>query len=229
MEWHTDPGKSGGEIFKDGPYLAAVWPHDFRGWFWQVNCQPAGELGRLVERGEANQLDEARQQAEDAVIRNKRPGRVSKGASTMTSTERSKVRAARMAARAIEADVLSDGLNRLHSNLMANGSFDVADELMILRRVAALKAAAEYARRNRSFFVTRIPALLDPENRRATEGRIVALADDLDKLAEAVPHGQVVYEKFEAIRKELQRSGFWIENSLVSAVARSFFASPGVA
>jgi hypothetical protein len=90
-------------------------------------------------------------------------------------------------------------------------------------RVAALKAVAEYTRRNADFFVTSIPQVLDHETRARHIQYIKASADSFDKLADAVSQGHHSYKEFEQILDDLHRcAGFWPENSLVSDVARAF-------
>jgi len=90
-------------------------------------------------------------------------------------------------------------------------------------RVAALKAVAEYTRRNADFFVASIPQALDLETRTRHIQYIKASADSFDILADAVSQGHHSYKEFEQILDDLHRyAGFWPESALVSDVARSF-------
>jgi len=91
------------------------------------------------------------------------------------------------------------------------------------RRVAALKAVAEYTRHNADFFVTSIPQILDPETRGRHIEYIKALANQFDALADALSHGRGSYQEFEQTLDDLHRNaGFWPDRSLVSAVALAF-------
>ena len=91
------------------------------------------------------------------------------------------------------------------------------------RRIAALKAVAEYTRHNADFFVTSIPQVLDPETRGRHIKYIKALASQFDDLADALSHGHGSYQEFEQTLNDLHcYAGFWPDRSLISDVLDSF-------
>jgi hypothetical protein len=140
----------------------------------------------------------------------------------MSATERSHQRGARLAAKAVAAEVMRERLATLRAELGADGLSKWADRVDVISRIAALKAVAEYVRRSSSFFVAGTPRVLDPETRSRHMQRVTALAGEIDKLADAAAGGPVTYQPFEAILRELHKSGVWPESSLVSEVARAF-------
>jgi transcriptional regulator with XRE-family HTH domain len=84
---------------------------------------------------------------------------------------------------------------------------------------AALKAVADYTRRNsRSFARGSCPVAASEAER--TRLRIEALADKLDHLAAVAERDRdgVEYEEFEAVLRELHQIGFFPDSALLSAV-----------
>lgn len=94
----------------------------------------------------------------------------------------------------------------------------------IARARAANKALidiAEYTRQHAALFVREGPST--PSTAEATRRvkTINMLADELNGLASSVLEGNALYAKFEGILDALHRLGFFPEQELVSAVARS--------
>jgi hypothetical protein len=222
MKWMPIADYPDALIATTGPYQAVVIPRDDRGWQVTVACSPAGQPQRIIRTEVCDNREAAQAAAETLLASVRRPGRLPKAEKTMTGTERSKQRAARLAAKAVGAEAMNEQLESLHGELGAAGLSEWADRVAGIGRVAALKAVAEYTRRNATFFVTGVPQVLDPEVRSRHIQHITALADKLDGLADSVTMGSVSYQQFEAILRELHKAGFWPENSLVSDVARAF-------
>ena len=224
MKWMPLAETPSTMIATAGPYQAVVFPRADRGWQWTVAYQPAGQAQQIIEQGVCDRREAAQAAAEAKLEAVRRPGRPPKTQKTMTVTERSKQRTARLAAKAVVADVMNQGLASLHGELGKAGLSEWADRVAGISRTAALKAVAEYTRRNATFFVTGVPQVLDPRMRLQRIQHITALADELDTLADAVTQEPVSYQQFETILGKLHRAGFWPENSLVSDVARAFYA-----
>ena len=222
MKWTRITDYPDALIATTGPYQAVVAPRHDRGWQMTIGCSPAGQPQRIIGTEVCDSREAAQAAAEAKLESVRKPGRLPKAEKTMTGTERSKQRAARLAAKALMAEVMNEQLESLHGELGAAGLSEWADRVAGIGRVAALKAVAEYTRRNATFFVTGVPQVLDPEIRAQHIQRITALADKVDGLADTVTAGSVSYQQFEAILRELHKAGFWPENSLVSDVARAF-------
>jgi hypothetical protein len=150
-----------------------------------------------------------------------RRGRPPIGDRSLTSTERSKRRIERLAAREISEGAMRDGLVKLHDELVAAGVPDQAHEVAHMLQATALKAVAEYTRRMSMFFVQNGPRSLNSDERSMQEQHIVSLANRIESLA-LVENSS--YPEFEDILRQLHALGFFPENSLVSDVARAFYA-----
>jgi hypothetical protein len=137
----------------------------------------------------------------------------------MTATERSKRRDARFGAATAASELLSQRLGTLHGELRAAGLPEWASKVAEISRSAALRAAAEYARRNAGFYATNGARMHTPEERAQHIQHIVALADQVDALADIA--GSLAYPQFQAILDDMHKAGFWPETSLVSEVART--------
>jgi len=93
-----------------------------------------------------------------------------------------------------------------------------------IARMTALKAVAEYTRRNAKIFVTDGPALLSPAAREERIRQISDIAARLDALGDAALTATANYGAFEGLLDQLHKAGFWPENMLVSDVAHAFIA-----
>jgi hypothetical protein len=149
-----------------------------------------------------------------------RRGRPPIGDRALTSTERSKRRIERLAAREIAEGAMRNGLEKLHGELVAAGVPDRPGELAKILQTTALKAVAEYTRGMSMFFVQRGPKLFNPEEKTNHEKLIIELADRIDSLAIA---DNASYEQFDKILRQLHTLGFFPDHLLVSDVARAFF------
>jgi hypothetical protein len=149
-----------------------------------------------------------------------RRGRPPIGDRALTSTERSKRRIERLAAREIAEGAMRNGLEKLHGELFAAGVSDRAGDLAKILQTTALKAVAGYTRGMSMFFVQSGPKSFNPEEKTNHEKRIIELADKIDSLAIA---DDASYEQFEKILRQLHTLGFFPDNSLVSDVARAFY------
>jgi hypothetical protein len=152
----------------------------------------------------------------------RRPGRPRKSQQPMSDTERSMRRMGRMAGVALAAEDTIEHLWRLHRELVSAALSRWAERIAQILKTGALKAAAEYARRNSAYFVRNGPEGLSPEETVKKREVISALAGEIDSLAQAVLDGGGDYSEFDQILDRLRASGFWIDISLVSAVARAF-------
>jgi hypothetical protein len=85
----------------------------------------------------------------------------------------------------------------------------------------ALRAVAEYTRKNSWAFAQKGPKLLDQAEKKQRERLIESLADKINELAIAALDGVATYGQFESILRELHGAGFFPELELVSKVARS--------
>ena len=219
MNWTPLAGTPTTLIASEGPYQALVWPRKDRGWQWTLAYQPAGEAQQTVGTGVTESRQAAQSEAETRLLSMRRPGRPPKLRRTMTSTDRSKRRTALLAARAIAGATMTERLASLRRELAAEGHADWAERAAKIYRVAALRALAEYTRRNATFFVTSGPQVLKPGVRARHIDHITALANQVDALADTKT---VKYVQFEAILQKLHDAGFWPEQSLVSDVANAF-------
>ncbi|MBI4182649.1 MAG: hypothetical protein HY521_01475 [Proteobacteria bacterium] len=222
MKWMSLENIPNAMIAITGPYQALVTPREDRGWQWMIARQPAGQAQQIVGQGLCDSCDAGKAAAETKIEEIRRPGRLPKAQKAMTGTERSRQRTARLRAKAVVADVMNQRLESLQGDLAAAGLSGWANRVAETRRIAALKAVAEYIRRNATFFVTTGPQMLSPEARSRQVQHITALAGKVDMLADAVVLGSVRYQQFEAILGELHEAGFYPENSLVLDVARAF-------
>jgi hypothetical protein len=149
-----------------------------------------------------------------------RRGRPPIGDRALTSTERSKRRIERLAAREIAEGAMRNGLEKLYGELFAAGVSDRAGDLAKILQATALKAVAGYTRGMSMFFVQSGLKSFNPEEKTNHEKRIIELADKIDSLAIA---DDASYEQFEKILQQLHTLGFFPDNSLVSDVARAFY------
>jgi len=85
----------------------------------------------------------------------------------------------------------------------------------------ALIEIAEYTRQHSSLFVREGPAMPSTAELTRRVEAINTLADELNGLASSALKGNAAYAKFEGILDALHRLGFFPEQRLVSAVARS--------
>jgi hypothetical protein len=131
-------------------------------------------------------------------------------------------RMGRMAGIELASEDTIERLWRLHRDLANAGLPTWAERIVQIIKIAALKAASEYARRNSAYFVRTGPEGLSPEETARKREAISRLADAIDGLAQAVLDGKSDYSAFEEILDRLRASGFWIDSTLVSAVARAF-------
>lgn len=88
----------------------------------------------------------------------------------------------------------------------------------------AIRALAQEIRGHSWAFVRHGPQMLSPSETALREQQIVALAGDIDKLAERVPQSKVTYRDVEAILSRLREVGFFADSLLVSNVARAIYA-----
>jgi hypothetical protein len=184
--------------------------------FWTVADLRTGAADAFIDSGEADTVDAAKNAAEDSSLAFlRRPGRKPLGGRPpMTSTDRNKQRMARLLAREAQADEDVRLLAELHRDLVAAGEREWAARVAAILHTGALKALAEYTRRNANRFRSQ-----DADGER----RIVALADKIDALAEMAGDKSAKYEQFEEIRQDLRKEGSYPTNDLMSAVAQGYF------
>lgn len=154
----------------------------------------------------------------------RKAGRKPIGSESMTSTERNRRRLERLAATAVATEQGANLLMSLHRDLVGAKLYDWADRIAAVCQFIALKAVAEYTRRNAKFFVRNGPSLLSPDANLQHQQHIKALAAKIDVLASETTTRDVTYDEFDAVRMDLQRAGFCPEQSLTSAVAQAFYA-----
>lgn len=224
MNWMRVPNSPDTVVAAAGPYQLLVAPRTDRGWQWTLIRQPAGQAQQIVAIEVCDSQTAAMTAAEAKLEEVRRPGRLPKAQSAMTGTLRSNQRAARQAAKAVAAEVMHKSLAVLEGDLGAAGLTDWSDRVVRIARMTALKAVAEYTRRNAKIFVTDGPALLSPQARDERIRRISDIAAGLDALGDAVLTSVVRYGEFEALLDALHKAGFWPENMLVSDVAHAFIA-----
>jgi len=143
----------------------------------------------------------------------------------MTSTDRNKQRMARLLARHVEVEVETQLLVELHRDLGAAGELYWASRVAGILRTGALKAVAEYTRRNASLFAIHGPQSPGVDEGAERERQIVALADKIDALADGVGGKSGKYGQFEEILSDLHKKGSFPTNDFVSAVAQGYFLS----
>jgi hypothetical protein len=221
MKWAALPGHTEVLVTQDGPFTASVMPKDGE-WLWTAVFEPTDQPQRLLGQDLCANRADAQVAAEVKIADFRRPGRPPKLERKMTASERSKLRVGRQAARAVAATALNKGVTSLQHDLRAAGQDEWADQVANVRRVAALRAVAEYTRQNAEFFVAPVTKILNPDERAAHVYRINMVAADLDALADAVAMTGVSYEDFEFILQQLRNAGFWPDNNLVSDVAQAF-------
>jgi hypothetical protein len=90
--------------------------------------------------------------------------------------------------------------------------------------VSALKKLAEEVKSHSWAFVRHGPQMLLPPETAAREDQIVGLADEIEKLADRVPQGNVAYPNVEAILSRLHKLGLFPDGLIVSNVARAIHA-----
>lgn len=191
---------------------------------WHLTDLRPGGLGEMVATGDTETVETAMRAAEEAArtYLSKR-GRKPLNGGPMTSTDRNKHRVARLLAREVEAEEATRLLVELHRDLAAAGRPEWARRVAGILRITALKAAAEYTRRNASFFVSKGPRLPSTEERAEREKQIVELAKKLDAVAEGAGDKSAGYGQFEEILGGLHKAGFFPDTALVSAVAQGYF------
>lgn len=140
----------------------------------------------------------------------------------MTGSERSMRRMGRMAGIELASEDVVERLWSLHRELRNAGLPEWAEKIAQVLKIRALTAAAEYTRRNSAYFVRSGSGVLTPEETTQRREAIGRLADAIDDLVQTVMDGQDDYLAFEGILSQLRGLGFWIDNALVSAVARAF-------
>lgn len=84
----------------------------------------------------------------------------------------------------------------------------------------ALKAVAEYVRRNAHIMSTSGPSLRSPSEALDTQQRVQARVVELEQLAERARTGTVTLAEFELIREQLRKDGCTWPQELTSNVAR---------
>lgn len=94
-----------------------------------------------------------------------------------------------------------------------------------LRELAeAIRVLAEEIREHSWAFVRFGPRMLSRPETATREREIIALAGEVDKLAEKVPRADVTYADVEAILSRLRVAGFFPNSLLVNNVARAIYA-----
>jgi hypothetical protein len=209
-----------------GVIVAASPPETEMG--WQVVLAHAGQMGEPVAAGTAPDVDAAKQEVERAAERYRQQRRLSRGrkpihAAAMSSTDRNRTRMARLSAREVEAETQARLLARLHARLVASNEVAFARSVAEILRCAALKAAAEYTRRNGWAFSINGPDSLTEEARALRERSIGGAAEKLETLSDSNAGGMATYSEFESIMLELRRLGFFIDTSIVSGIAQACF------
>ncbi len=187
---------------------------------WHLDA-PRPDRGLVrVDSGAAGSIEEAEELAEEAHHNDvHKLGRRPSGEAALSSTERNRLRMARLLATArAEAD-RTRKLAELHRDLVMGGQVEAAARLGEVVRSTAMSAVASYTRRNKSFFATNGRALLHPPERAERERHIEALADRLDALAADAAAG---VGQFESVLQDLHKVGFYPDGELVSAVAQGF-------
>jgi len=127
-----------------------------------------------------------------------------------------------MAGIELAAEDTIERLWKLHREFVGTGLSEWAGRIARILKINALKAAAEYVRRNSAYFVQNGPTVMSPEEIRQRRGEISKIGNKIDTLAQNVTAGGVDYSEFEQILDDLRALGFWIDGALVSAVARAF-------
>jgi hypothetical protein len=187
---------------------------------WHLHAPRPGRGLVRVGGGEAGGIDEAKGLAEEAYHDDvHKLGRRPSGEAALSSTDRNRLRMARLleTARA-EAD-RTRKLAELHRDLVMGGQVEAAARLGQVVRSTAMRAVASYTRRNKSFFATNGRPLLSPPERAERERYIEALADRFDALAADAAAG---VGHFESVLQDLHKVGFYPDGELVSAVAQGF-------
>jgi hypothetical protein len=131
-------------------------------------------------------------------------------------------RMGRMAGIELAAGDTVERLWRLHRELVNTGQAEWAAQIARILKINALKTAAEYVRRNSAYFVQNGPTSLDAKAVQERRAAISDVADNIDALAQSVTEGEGDYSEFDEILDDLRALGFWIDGTLVSAVARAF-------
>ena len=88
----------------------------------------------------------------------------------------------------------------------------------------AIRALAQEIRSHSWAFVRYGPRMLPRSETAAREQQIVALAGEIDKLAERLPQSNVTYADVEAILSRLREMGSFPDSLLVNNVARAIYA-----
>ena len=140
----------------------------------------------------------------------------------MSASERSMRRMGRLTAIESAAEDMTERLWWLYRDLSAEGLGTWAANVGQIIKINALRASAEYARRNSAYFVRSGPQTLDKVEVDRRRREICAAADQIDILAAVVSSGGGDYFQFEKILERLRQFGFWIDTELVSSVARAF-------
>jgi len=122
------------------------------------------------------------------------------------------------------AEETTERLFWLHRELSDAALANWAKKVASIIKINALRAAAEYTRRNSAYFV-RGPEILSTVEVERRRGAISDVAAQIDNLAHEVVQGAGNYRQFEQHLERLRSFGFWIDGALVSAVARAFTLS----
>jgi hypothetical protein len=117
MKWMPVPEYPDALIATTGPYQAMVAPRADRGWQLTVACQPAGQAQKIIGQEVCDTREAAQAAAETKLEAVRRPGRLPKAQKAMTDTERSKQRTARLAAKAVGAEIMNRQLRRYTGSL----------------------------------------------------------------------------------------------------------------
>lgn len=191
---------------------------------WHLDAPRQGRGLVRVASGTAHSVEDAKALAEQAHSADvHRPGRRPLGAAALSSTERNKLRIARLQASERAEANRARFFVELHRELVATGQVGIALRIARILQSTAIGAVADYTRRNAGFFVTAGPHMPTVEEKAERKGRIIALADTLDELANEVVGRTVEYGRFEAILRDLHKEGFFPNDESVSAVAQGFF------
>ena len=105
---------------------------------------------------------------------------------------------------------------------VAKGAWTFRVESPIEQSVSALLQLADYVEATSDFSVTDGPRMLNQTEKAEQKQQIIITANELKKLANAIPEGTVKYADVEVLLRNLQKLGASATNALVSNVARAF-------
>ena len=115
-----------------------------------------------------------------------------------------------------------DDLLRRHILFREPGGGRSTSYMLIVTVADPLRAAAEFARLHWQFMVTNGARLPSAEERAERRRKIEAVADEIDRLADASLREPVNSAQFEKLRDALREEGLFVDGQIVSAVAFAF-------